>query len=63
MNGFYNPVIAVLTQHGFSFSRAGKGSHELWCKGRQCVTVPKNCNSRHTANAIMKQAGIAHKFQ
>ena len=62
MNGFYEQVIAVLKQHGFSFSRGGKGSHQLWCFGNKCVTVSKNCQSRHTANGIMKQAGINHKF-
>lgn len=61
MNGFYNQVIAVLKQHGFSFSRQ-KGSHQMWTNGRVSVTVSTNCESRHTANAIMKQAGINHKI-
>lgn len=61
MNGFYEEVKAVLKQHGFFFVRQ-KGSHQLWSNGRHKVTVSTNCDSRHTANAIMKQAGIAHKF-
>lgn len=62
MKGFYKMVIAVLVQHGFSFFCAGKGSHEWWSNGRIKVQVPFNCYSRHTANAVMKQASIDHKF-
>ncbi len=62
MRSFYDQVIAVLRQYGFSFSEPGKGSHEWWSKGRLKVQVPFNCYSRHTANAVMKQAGIKHKF-
>jgi predicted RNA binding protein YcfA (HicA-like mRNA interferase family) len=61
MNGFYDQVKAVLKQHGFFLVRQ-KGSHQIWCKDRICVTVSTNCASRHTANEIMKQAGISHHF-
>jgi len=61
MKGYYSQVIAVLKQHGFIFQRQ-KGSHQRWCRGSLCVTVSTNCDSRHTANAIMQQAGIAHRF-
>ena len=30
MNGYYVEVIALLKQHGYSFLRQGKGSHEIW---------------------------------
>ncbi|TAN09445.1 MAG: type II toxin-antitoxin system HicA family toxin [Burkholderiaceae bacterium] len=62
VNGFYDQVVAVLAQHGFSFLKPGKGSHQWWSNGRVKVQVPTHCKSRHTANAVMKQAGIAHKF-
>jgi len=63
MNGFEKLVKEMLAKHGFSFLRSGKGSHELWqhADGRK-VTVNHTCKSRHTANAIMKEAGINHKF-
>lgn len=61
MNGYYQQVIAVLKKHGFFFSRQA-GAHQTWKRGRLAVTVSTNCDSRHTANAIMKQAGIDHKF-
>lgn len=61
MNGYYNQVKAVLEQHGFCFLRQ-KGSHQTWNNGHVSVTVSTTCASRHTANAIMKQAGISHRF-
>jgi predicted RNA binding protein YcfA (HicA-like mRNA interferase family) len=61
MNGYYNQVVTVLKQHGFLFLRQ-KGSHQIWSNGSIPVTVSTNCHSKFTANAIMKQAGISHKF-
>lgn len=62
MNGYYSQVIAVLREHGYSFLRAGKGSHEIWSNGKRNQVVSKNMQSRVMANEIMKQAGIAHRF-
>lgn len=61
MNGYYDSVIAVLKKHGFSCVRQ-KGSHQMWSSGKLSVTVSTNCASRHTANEIMKQARIKHRF-
>ncbi len=61
MKGYYDQVIAVLKKHGFSFVRQ-TGAHQTWSDGRTPVTVSTNCYSRHTANGIMKDAGINHKF-
>ena len=44
--------------------RQGKGSHEVWqspITGRR-FPVPLGAVSRHTANAVLKQAGLAKKF-
>jgi predicted RNA binding protein YcfA (HicA-like mRNA interferase family) len=63
MNGFEKEVKKILTENGWKFLRSAKGSHEYWGKkGEKPVTVPHHCKSRHTANAIMKVAGIKHKF-
>lgn len=62
MNGYYDQVTAVLKQHGFSFLKPGKGSHQWWSNGRIKVQVPVHCKSRFTANAVMKQARITHRF-
>jgi len=61
MKGYYNQVIAILKAHGFAFLRQ-KGSHQRWFRGSLVVTVSTNCKSRYTANDVMKQAGIAHRF-
>lgn len=62
MNGYYAMIVEALRKQGFSLVRSGKGSHEIWGKGSITTTVPSNCPSRHTANAIMKQCGLAHRF-
>jgi predicted RNA binding protein YcfA (HicA-like mRNA interferase family) len=62
MNGYFNQVVVKLLEHGFSKVVGGKGSHEKWRKGSTTTLVPFNCYSRHTANCVMKQAGIDHKF-
>jgi predicted RNA binding protein YcfA (HicA-like mRNA interferase family) len=62
MKGYYNLVINILRQHGYQLHRQGNGSHEIWSNGKRNQTVSKNMPSRNMANAIMKQAGIAHKF-
>ena len=62
MNGYYRLVVEQLRAHGYSFLRAGKGSHEIWTNGQRNQVVPFNCHSRLTANGILKQAGIAHRF-
>lgn len=61
---FYADVRTILRDLGFELHRHGKGSHEIWknhSSGRS-VTVPRHLKSRHTANEIMKQAGIDHHF-
>lgn len=62
MNGYYKQVTDELTKAGYKYLRPGKGSHEMWSNGSRTTTVPRNLMSRHTANDIMKQAGIARKF-
>lgn len=61
MNGYYKLIIEQLGKHGFSLKRSGKGSHEIWSNGSVTVSVP-NSKSRHTANRVMQEAGIPHKF-
>lgn len=64
MTSYTPDVIAMLLAHGCRFVRHGKGDHDIWFSphsGRHFV-VDQKILSRHTANAVMKQAGIAHKF-
>jgi predicted RNA binding protein YcfA (HicA-like mRNA interferase family) len=62
MKGYYRQVIDILKMNGFAFLRMGKGSHEMWAKGSLAVSVPSNCASRHTANGVLKDAGISTKI-
>jgi hypothetical protein len=42
----------------------GDGDHEIWHSPitKRNITVDGEIKSRHTANAILKQAGIGKKF-
>jgi predicted RNA binding protein YcfA (HicA-like mRNA interferase family) len=54
----------LLTAAGCHLVRQGKGSHEIWhspLTGRN-FAVPFNIASRHTANAILRQAGLPKAF-
>lgn len=62
MNGYYTLVKKLLEQNGYQYLRPGIGSHELWTNRSRNQTLSKNMPSRHMANEIMKQAGIAHRF-
>jgi predicted RNA binding protein YcfA (HicA-like mRNA interferase family) len=62
VKGYYDLITKALREQGFSRIPGGKGSHEKWQKGGVILIVPFNCKSRHTANGIMKDAGIAQRF-
>lgn len=62
MNGYYKLVKKILEENGYKFLRPGNGSHEVWSNGLRHQTLSKTMPARHMANAIMKQAGIAHRF-
>jgi hypothetical protein len=54
----------ILLDHGCRYDRQGKGDHEIWfspTSDRRFV-VDQEIKSRHTANAVLKQAGIGKKF-
>jgi hypothetical protein len=57
-------VRALLQQNGCYFERHGKGDHDIWYSPitHQHVTVDGKIKSRHTANIILKQCGIATHF-
>jgi len=64
MADLYRELVAILRAHGCNRVRSGKGSHEIWfspVSGRH-ITVPRTTKSRHTANDVLKQAGIPKKF-
>ena len=64
MAGFEREVRRVLLDHGCTFVRHGRGDHDIWYSpitDRHFV-VDGKIKSRHTANAIMKQAGADYRF-
>ncbi len=64
MADLYRDLVALLRANGFVFLRSAKGSHEIWSNPQtnQQVTVPRSTKSRHTANEVLKQAGLPKKF-
>jgi HicA toxin of bacterial toxin-antitoxin, len=64
MAGFERDVRRILAEHGCTFVRHGKGDHDIWHSPITDKRFPVDAEikSRHTANGIMKQAGIEHRF-
>ena len=64
MPGYEHDVRRWLRDSGCTFARQGKGDHEIWYSPmtNRHFPVDSKIKSRHTANGIMKQAGIAHRF-
>ena len=60
VQGYTKQVKAILRENGWRFLRTGKGDHEIWAHADapKPVVVDGKIMSRHTANAILKQAGI-----
>jgi predicted RNA binding protein YcfA (HicA-like mRNA interferase family) len=63
VDGFYKAVAKILKENGFWLVTGGKGSHEKWInENAKTLTVPRNLMSRHTANGILKDAGIKQRL-
>jgi predicted RNA binding protein YcfA (HicA-like mRNA interferase family) len=64
VEGYGKAILRLLKAHGCTYVRPGKGDHEIWFSPitQNKVTVDRNCPSRFTANAILKQAGIKERL-
>jgi hypothetical protein len=64
VQGYTQKLKAILIEHGCEYVRAGKGDHEIWQSPHAAkpFAVDGRIMSRHTANAILKQAGIKRKL-
>ncbi len=65
MATFEREVKSLLRGAGWSKDRQGRSSHEQWKHSDRpngTITVPSTIKSRHTANNIMKQAGLDKRF-
>ena len=53
-----------LKEAGCTFHRQGKGDHEIWFSPRTnpCFPGDSRIKSRHTANGVLKQAGLPKTF-
>ncbi|HEV2362911.1 MAG TPA: type II toxin-antitoxin system HicA family toxin [Caulobacteraceae bacterium] len=60
---YYRAVTRILLEAGWRKTDGGKGSHEKWrhAISERVVIVPR-CKSRHTANAVLVQAGLPKQF-
>jgi len=54
----------LLRAAGCTIVRQGKGSHEIWHSPitERNFPVPLGIASRHTANAVLRQAGLPKAF-
>jgi hypothetical protein len=64
MPSYEHEVREYLREHGCYFYRQGKGDHEIWYSPitNRKFPVDSKIKSRHTANGVLKQAGIPKKF-
>jgi hypothetical protein len=64
MNSFTAAVKELLTAAGCYFVRHGKGDHDVWHSPITGLrfTVDATIKSRHTANGILKRAGLPKAF-
>ena len=63
-SGYGREVREILKQYGCYLLRQGHGDHEIWKspQSQRPFTVDHTIKSRHTANGIMKQAGLPKRF-
>jgi len=62
MNDYFAQVVGQLKLPRLSLSGAGQWRYEVWKRYSMHLTVPNRCASRLAANAVMKAAGIRHRF-
>lgn len=64
MASFTPQVKKLLLENGCRFERPGKGDHEIWYSPvtQRRFVVDAGIKSRHTANAVLKQAGLVKHF-
>ena len=64
MSDFSPELKRILLQYGCRFERDGKGDHGIWFSPitNKRFPVDSKIKSRHTANGVLKQAGIEKQF-
>lgn len=61
---FTPELVGLLRSAGCKLVRHGKGDHDIWYSPISCVNFPVDNKilSRHTANGVLKQAGLPKRF-
>jgi hypothetical protein len=61
---FTHELKRILRDNNCRFDRQGKGDHEIWFSPitNHYFVVDHGIKSRHTANAVLKQAGLPKSF-
>jgi len=64
MSDYAKDLKRALREAGCDYDRPGKGDHEIWFSPLTKVkfVVDSKIKSRHTANAVLKQAGLPKQF-
>lgn len=64
MSDFRPEVVRLLRDAGCYLKRQGKGDHQIWHSPitNRSFPVDSEIKSRHTANGILKQAGLPKTF-
>jgi predicted RNA binding protein YcfA (HicA-like mRNA interferase family) len=63
-SNLYPDLARLLKEAGCHVVRQGKGSHEIWFSpiSNRTLTVPRNTQKPHTANGVLKDAGLKKAF-
>lgn len=63
-SNLYPELLRLLKRAGCEIVREGKGPHEIWYSpiSKRRFSVPRNTTKVHTANAILKDAGLPKHF-
>jgi hypothetical protein len=63
-DSFTLELMRILRDAGCYFERHGRGDHDIWFSPITSIrfTVDRKIKSRHTANAVLRQAGLAKHF-
>lgn len=64
VQGYTEAVRKILRENGCKRLRSGKGDHEIWScpRAKRPIVVDAKIMARHTANLVLKQAGISVKI-
>jgi hypothetical protein len=64
MSDYTKELKRYLLDAGCRFDRYGKGDHEIWFSPITMIkfVIDNRIKSRHTANAVLKQAGLPKQF-